>query len=133
MFCFTGPPEPPTNCTINYRSNDVTFFCTPNFDGGSNQTFAFQVLISNEYRTMVNKTVPDFSLMHFHSIRNLTIRVCSVNVEFPDMYACTEAFQASIYSKLPSFHGLPFAINFISFVRGMIRKFAENSCHIYTV
>ena len=100
IFGFTGPPEPPTNCTINYRSNDVTFSCTPNFDGGSNQTFAFQMLISNEYRTMVNKTVPEFSLVPFHSFRNLTIRACSVNDEFPDMYACTEAFQASIYSKL---------------------------------
>ena len=63
---------------------------------------------------MVNRTVPEFSLMHFHSFRNLTIRVCSVNVEFQDMYACTEAFQASIYSKLPSCHLLPFGINFRS-------------------
>ena len=59
---------------------------------------------------MVNKTVPEFSLMPFHSFINLTIRVCSVNDEFPDMFACTEAFQASIYSKLPSFHLLPFVI-----------------------
>ena len=96
ILLLSGPPEAPSNCTIDYRTYAVRFVCEPSFDGGSQQAFSLQTLVTTRYKTVANRTSPDFILGHISSFGNTTVRMCSVNVEFSDQFSCSPPFEAAV-------------------------------------
>ena len=86
----------PSNCTINQQSY---FVCQPSFDGGSEQTFSLQRLFGMDYQTVFNQSTSEFNLWTFGLAGNVTIRMCSVNMEYPDQFSCTPAFEVDVDGK----------------------------------
>ena len=99
MFVWTGPPDAPSNCSISRLYAGAYFNCLPGFNGGSTQTFSLQRLFGTDYQTVFNQSTSAFNLWAFGLVGNITIRMCSVNLEYPDQFSCTSTFEADIDGK----------------------------------
>lgn len=68
---FSGPPDPPSNCSVvNQTTDSLEVECLPGFDGGLEQTFQLEVTDLQTDLVLANDSgqVPEFVVSNLSSL-----------------------------------------------------------------
>ena len=89
-----GPAEIPRDCAIrNTNETGAYVDCAETYDGGSRPHYWIQWQDgAGHFQTLVNVSVPDFSVYSLDSGFNYSVRVCASNEEFWSSVSCSQAF-----------------------------------------
>ncbi|KAL4237159.1 hypothetical protein ACF0H5_005539 [Mactra antiquata] len=88
-----GPPEAPSNCSVETINALVNIKCNTGFDGGSKQHFVLQKFVNSMYETIQQTDEP---LFNFVTYQNTTVRICSYNDEYSLTQTCAAPISVTV-------------------------------------